>query len=197
MISPEEAKAEQEALVEAKEDEVRANIIKEFGFDEVDNADLIDKAVARELQHRKSLSQAIGQKVKIRTERDELKKAIPAKKVEVDDLDAKLEAKLNAKLEERELKGLEFPDELKAEVKKVASTQGISVREALADPYIKFKLDAYEKEKKNDDASISRTNKAGTSGKFSIDKIPEVDMNTEEGRKEWENWKKEAQKQGF
>ena len=64
--TPEELAAEAAALGEVKEDEVRKNVISEFGFDEVDDAERIDKLVAKEVSSRKELSVAIGQKIKYR-----------------------------------------------------------------------------------------------------------------------------------
>ncbi|MCH8294716.1 hypothetical protein IH992_26830, partial [Candidatus Poribacteria bacterium] len=70
-VSPEEAKAEQEALAEAKEEEVRTGIIEEYGFDEDTDKENIDKLVKSELDHRSKLSKAIGQKVKFRDQVNE------------------------------------------------------------------------------------------------------------------------------
>jgi hypothetical protein len=79
--TPEELAAEQAGLKAVQEDEIRAEIIADLGFDEEADAELIDKLVAREVGHRKKLSSAIGQKVKIRAERDEFRaKAEPPKK---------------------------------------------------------------------------------------------------------------------
>ena len=77
IVSPEELAAEQVALQESKEDEVRANIINEFGFDESVDADKIDRLVTKEMEFSKKLSSAIGQKIKVRNERDALLKNTP------------------------------------------------------------------------------------------------------------------------
>lgn len=69
-VTPEELAAEQEQINSAKisEDEIRENIVSEFGFDETNDAEKIAKLVAKEVDHRKKLSKAIGQKVKLREE---------------------------------------------------------------------------------------------------------------------------------
>jgi len=72
-----EKKQEELSLVLPKEDEVRAKVIEEFGFDEETEFERIDKAVEREMHNRKMLSSAIGAKVKLRNEADELRKKIP------------------------------------------------------------------------------------------------------------------------
>jgi len=76
----EELAAETAGLREVKEEEVRAEIITDYGFDEVEDAERIDKAVAKEIKHRKDISTAIGQKIKHRNEANELRKVEPPKK---------------------------------------------------------------------------------------------------------------------
>jgi hypothetical protein len=201
VLSPEEQKAEQEALAEAKTDEVRAAVISEFGFNEIDDAERIEKLVERELKNRKVVSQAIGQKIKYRTEATELRARVipptPAKsQVDAEEFDKKLDAKLTATLEKRDLDALDYPDDLKAEIKKVSSTQRVSVKQAIADPYIQFKVDAYEKAAKADEASVSRKNRSSDKVTYSADNPPDVDMSTKEGRDEWEKYKTSLKKQG-
>ena len=196
-VSPEELAAEQEALQENKEDEIRASIITEYGFDEVDDVDRIEKLVAKEMEHSKKLSSAIGQKIKWRTEATKPKETTPpqGKKDNVVLDPETIKRTVNETLELRDLESLEYPKELKAEIQKISTTLGISTKQALKDPYIVFKISEYEKENKMDEASISRTNKSGTKGS-SFDNPPDVDMSTEEGRKKWEEWKKDQIKKG-
>lgn len=203
--SPEEQKAEQEALKEAKEEEIRTEIIAEFGFDEVDDAERIEKAVKREVAHRGKLSEAIGQKIRHRTAAqklaDEAAKNPPEKKPPTnapaaEDLDKTVDEKVEAKLEQRDLDSLEYPDELKAEIKKIAKANGTSIKAALQDPYIKFKIEAYEKEAKTEEAAVSRNNKNGGKKPLSLDNPPEVDMSTPEGRKEYDTWVEAMKKAG-
>lgn len=65
-VSQEELQSEQVELKEVKEDEVRASIIQEYGFDESVDSERIDKLTAKEVEHRKKMSQVIGQKIKWR-----------------------------------------------------------------------------------------------------------------------------------
>jgi hypothetical protein len=66
-----------EVVVVRKEEEIREAVIAEYGFDADVDAERIDKLVAKELDHDKKLSSAIGAKIKHRTEAEELKKKIP------------------------------------------------------------------------------------------------------------------------
>ncbi len=74
----EELAAEQADLVTAqeKEEEVRAKVITEYGFDEVDDLERINKVVAKEMDSRKKLFAAIGQKIKYRTDLETEKKKV-------------------------------------------------------------------------------------------------------------------------
>lgn len=65
-VSQEELQSEQVELKEVKEDEVRASIIQEYGFDESVDSERIEKLTAKEIEHRKKMSQVIGQKIKWR-----------------------------------------------------------------------------------------------------------------------------------
>ncbi len=199
--SNEELEAEKAALTEKKEEEIRANVITEYGFDEVDDAERIDKLVADKIESNKKLSQAIGQKIKHRTEADELRKKVipPQDKANIFDpesLDKKLDEKLDERLEKRDLDSLDYPDELKAEIQKVAKITNKSIKEAIKDPYIASKIEVVNKERELDGASISRTNKSGNKVKPSFDNPPDVDIKTPEGQKKWDEWKEEIRKQG-
>lgn len=66
-----------EVIVVRKEEDIRASVISEYGFDEEADAERIEKLVTKELDHDKKLSSAIGAKIKHRTEAEELKKKIP------------------------------------------------------------------------------------------------------------------------
>lgn len=198
-VSAEELASEQLALQEGKEEEIRAKVIEDFAFDEVDDSERIQKAVEKEIEGRKALSQAIGQKIKHRTEAEELraKVVVPPKPAVADeDLDKKLDEKLNARLEKMDLDSLSYPDDLKAEIKKVAAIRGVSIKEAAKDPYIVSKIEAVEKERDADEGAISRTNKNGGKAKASLDSPPDVDMNTEEGRKAYDKWFEGLKKAG-
>ncbi len=177
---------------------IKAELIAELELDPEADADKIEKMVAREVKTRTIASEAIGSKIKTRDELEALKNAPKPNNVDADELDKKLDAKLNERLEKRDLEAIDYPDELKAAIKKVAAYNGISVKAALADPYIKAKIDAYEKEQKANDAAVSRTNKGGAgSHKFDINVIPDVDMNTPEGRAAMDAWIARGKKEGY
>lgn len=80
-VSQEELQSEQVELKEVKEDEVRASIIQEYGFDEAVDSERIEKLTAKEIEHRKKMSQVIGQKIKWR----EMANKPPVSKPEVKD----------------------------------------------------------------------------------------------------------------
>jgi len=99
-----------------------------------------------------------------------------------------IDEKLNEAFEKRDLEALEYPDDLKVEIQKIAKVQGVSVKKAAQDPYIAFKKAEYDKVQRVDEASISRTHKSGGKVTYSEDRPPEVDMATEEGRKKWDEY---------
>ena len=199
-VSPEEAKLEQDALAEAKVEEIRASVITEFGFDEETDKDRIDKLVNKEIDNRKKLSSAIGQKIKYRTEAQELGKKVVApaaqenKTVVPEELVRNtVDARLMETLEKRDLDAMPYPEDIKKEIQRIAKITGVSVIQAARDPYIvATKIAPWEKESGQDAAAISRTNRGGASKTISLDDIPEFDMTTPEGRKGWDDWKKKA-----
>lgn len=198
MDTNEEHVAEQAALAEKKEEEVRAAIITEFGFDEVDDAERIDKLVTKEIESHKKLSSAIGQKIKHRTEAEALRND-PRLKVTPPPPEAKSATEdigkvVAQELERRDLDSLEYSDDLKKEIARIAQVQNISIKQAARDPYIVYKIDEWTKEQKTNEAAISRTNRS--SGKKSYTEVPPtVDMSTPEGRKEYDEWVAWARKQ--
>lgn len=199
-VTPEEDTAQ----VAPNESDVREKIINEYGFDEIDDADRIEKLTARELEQQKKLSAAIGQKIKLREqlkakEEPEIKapdSKAPASQSDTEDLDKKLDEKLNERLEKRELDSLDYPDDLKDEIQKIAKVRGVSIKEAQRDPYIVYRVEDFEKEQKTDEATLQRTNKKGGKKVYTLENPPEVDFSTEEGRKEWEDYKAAMKKAG-
>jgi hypothetical protein len=201
MDNEQEIAAEQAALAEKKEEEVRASIITEFGFDEVDDAERIDKLVAKEMDSHKKLSSAIGQKIKHRTDAEALRND-PRLKVTPPSQEAPQPAAedigkvVAQELEKRDLDSLEYSDDLKKDIQRVAQVQNISIKQAARDPYIVFKIGEWEKAQKADEAAISRTNRSSGKKNYSIDSPPDVDMNTAEGRQEWNDYLADMKKAG-
>ena len=185
--TPEEATLEQEALAEVKEDELREKLAGELGI-EADNP-LLDTLVTRELEHRQKLSKAVGQKIKYREAAKGVKP--PQEKPKPEDgktlTPEEIAAKVREEFEQRDLQELDYPEELKKEIAAVAKLKNISVRQAVKDPYIDYKIKAFETEKKSDDATVVRKDKGGKVV-FDRNKPPKVDMSTEEGRKTWKEY---------
>lgn len=203
-VSEEEQKFESEALVEAKEEEVRAKIITEFGFDEVDDAEKIDKLVKKELDHSKKLSTAIGQKINWRTKATTPPPLVtppqtPAPKgMAPEDVEKVVSTKLSETLEQRDLEAMEYPENIKKEIQRIAKITNVSVKQAERDPYVITQfIEPWRKENKLDEATISKTNKHSGKRSDSFDKIPDFDMSTEKGRKDWEEWKDGMKKKGY
>lgn len=200
-VSPEELKAEQEALLEAKDEEIRQTVISEYGFDETVDAERIEKAVAREKEHRKVKASLTKQKVTWRERATNKPPASPQPKKDDTQLTAeeiarRTEETVTARFEQRDLDELQLPEELKAEVKALAKAKGISIRAAAADSYIQFKKKEIEDKQRTEEAALSnKPNNAATGKKYSLEHPPTPDMSTEEGRKEWDDYVNWAEKQ--
>ena len=190
IVSPDEAKAEQEALAVGKADEVRAKVVADLGLTDDDtNKPVIDKLVDRELSHQKKLSEAIGQKIKWRDQAKVAKPNQPAKPetpVNADEIRKQTEATVRATLEQRDLDEMEYSDEIKAEIKRVAQIQGVSVRKATQDPYIQQRIAAVKSTERITEAGTARSSKAIP---LNAKGMPKFDFSTEQGRKEYDEWK--------
>lgn len=198
-IPAEEKDLELEASKDVKEEEIRSSIVTEFGFDEVDDKEKIDKLVAKEVDSRKKLSTAIGQKIKYREEA-KTKGATPPKDDKAKESNAltaeDIDKRLEENLQKRDLDEMPHSKEIKEEIKRVAQIRGVSVKEAARDPYIVNKIEDEKKAQEADEAAIKRKNNQGGTKTFT-DTPPDVDMNTEEGRKTWDSWKEWAKSKGL
>jgi hypothetical protein len=189
-LDSEELKQEEEALKDAQQEEVRAQVIEKYGLDEEADAELIENLATDAIEQRKAMGKAIRQK---REWREKATKSPEPKTPEVKPTpqppqqQADVSAIVREQLEQRDLESMDLPDDIKAEVQRLAKLQGISVRKAASDPYIKYKIDEYNREQTTTDAAVTRTRK-GTKVKFDPQTPPEVDMSTEEGRKTWDEW---------
>lgn len=204
-IPQEEKDLEAEASREAIEEEVRGKVIAEYGFDEVSDAERIDKLTQERMGSHGKLMKAVRQKVELR---DKLKAAkpneqTPPKTVEQQQqapkvTDADVDKLVTKRMEERDLEDLNLPDDIAKEVKRVAEIQGISVRKAAKDPYIVSRIAEHEKQVKAEEAAITRKNNPTGGGKREFTTTPpEVDMSTEEGRNTHEEWKKWMKEKGY
>lgn len=197
-LTPEEKEAEQAALTDVKDDELREKLATDLGIDPDEDSELLDKVVAREKAQRERLSGAIKQKI---SWRDKAKSSSPKPKdetkggnakQELPDIEALVEQKLNERMEAQDLKSLELPDDLKAEVKDLAKLKGISIREAAQLPYIRIRKDEMDREERIKNASPKRSNKGTYTANVDPSKPlnpAEFDLNTEEGRKAWKESK--------
>ncbi len=122
---------------------------------------------------------------KAEAENKELKKpkpvSIPAKEDDINKI-------IDQKLEERELNSLEVSDELKKELKTYAQAGGLTLKQAMTSNYFKFLKKEETSKAKAEDASIGGKRRATTN--FSETKLADIDISTEEGRKEYEDFKK-------
>ena len=197
-LTPEEQIAEKEILADTKEDEVRTKIITDLGLSEDDNAELIEKLTAREIEQRKKLSTAVRQKISWREQAKGAssgKKDAPKKDSNVFDPDAirkEAESAALRTLEQRDLDEMEYSDEVKAEIKKIATLNNVSVRKAAQDPYIKHVIAEAEKKAAIDEAASNGSKRGKTGVKIDVSKPldpKDFDLHTEEGRKAWDEAK--------
>lgn len=197
IVTPDEAKAEQEALAEAKADEVRAKVVTDLGLtDDETNKPVIDKLVERELEHRKKLSEAIGQKIKYREAAKGAKPAQQPESKETTSLDPEqirkqAESVALATLDQRDLDEMDYPDEIKAEIKRIAQLQNITVRKAEKDPYIQYRIGQVQQADRVIEAGVTRMPRVTGATQTLDTKKPQFDMSTEEGRKKYKEWKKQ------
>jgi hypothetical protein len=200
---PEDAALEQEALTEVKEDAIRAQVLTDLGIADIeDNAEYIDKIVAREKQHRQKLATAIRQKQGWREKAQKPTPAAPERPIvreqsntNVEDVEKLVDSRLDDRMDDAKLSEIELSDEAKAELKAYAKSKGITARQALKTDYFTFLKDAEDRKKREDEASISRDNKPPAPAKYSLDKPPQVDMSTPEGQAEWDKYMDWAIKQ--
>lgn len=148
-ISPEELAAEKAGLQVVKEDEIRSNIIAEYGFDEVDDSERIEKLVAKEIDHQKKLSSAIGQKIKHREAENELRTKI----------DSTFPPPEESKKDSMSLKDIralsDVHDDDVDDIIDFAKYKGISISEAKAHPAIQALLK--DKQEKRETAKATNT----------------------------------------
>jgi hypothetical protein len=203
-VTPEEAKAEEEAQAEVQEDELREKLASDFGIDPNDEKqkEFLEKLIDREKSHREKLSGAIKQKISWREKFKTTSKkpeGEPGKKTEKEtpNIDELVDRKLNERLEARDLESLGLPDELKTEVKDLAKLKGISVREAANLPYIVSRKAEIERVKRIEAATPKRSGSGSYTPSYDPSKPlnpSDFNMNTEEGRKAWKEAKEARSK---
>jgi len=184
-LTPEAKEAEEKALKETPQEELRSQIIERYGLDEETQSEFIDTLVKDKIEEQKRFSTAIKQKI---SWREKALKVVEPKK----DVQPIIQGNFVTKeeLEQRDLDSLDISDELKPEIKKYATLNKVSIKEAMKSDYISFLKEKHELKAKNEEASIG--NKSVTQSKKDLSsKTPsDFDRSTPEGRKEWEEWKK-------
>lgn len=193
----EELAAEEETLKPIDETEVRTQIIAELGLDETEDAEKIAKATSREVKQREITQAAIKAKIKHRDTATELAaKAAERKDTPTPPAEADVDKKVNDAFEKRDLAALDLPDDLKAEIQRVAQISCKTVREVQSDPYIASKIESFRRTQEAEEAGLRRTHQnspgGGANGKIDPMNPPEFDMSTVEGRKAYDDWMAKA-----
>lgn len=204
-VSEEEKNLEAEAQAEVEEDELRETLSKEFDLDPDLDEEFIEKLVQREKAHRERLSGAIKQKINWREKAQKTSKeptGTPGQgnspKAGDTDIEALVERKLEARLQERELQSLNLTDELKTEVKELASLKGISIGEAVNLPYIQARIKEVEQEERVKSATPRRSRKGSYAPSYDPSKPlnpADFDLDSEEGIKAWQEAKRQRASQ--
>jgi hypothetical protein len=191
----EELEAEKEQLEEGKVDreELKDKLIEDLGLDPDTQDELIEKLLDKDIENRTKFSKVIRRKINLREELEEERKKNPpkpeAKPQEKTEEKVDVKAEVLSVLEEERLADMDLSDPIKEKIKMLSKLNNISVKKAAEDPYIKGLIDEEKAAEKAENAGISPTKK-GTRVKFDIDNPPQVDVSTEEGRKQWDEWKK-------
>lgn len=181
------------------EEEIREQVIDEYGFDPDKHEKMIEAAVKREKKHKKELGTVIRQKQNWRgkaksqgKDQSGQGKSRDTNQGDSGDIDTLLEKKL----EERELKKMDLPDEVEKEVRDLAQVKGISMSEAVEHDYIQSLKEKVEHEQKVEGGTPPRSSK-GNKGKSSRKKDfskplnpKDYDFDNPDDRERWENDKK-------
>lgn len=154
-VSAEEIASEQQATKELKEDEVRAKIIEEFGFDKEADSERIEKLTKKEIDNSKKLSSAIGAKIKHRTEAQKLAEELKKGK------DVVTEDKETKSNDKNQLSSIDTIAIMRAnvhtddidEVVEYAKFKGISVSEALKSSVVRGLLSEKEEFRKSEEVA--------------------------------------------
>jgi len=185
---PEEDLVDEEDLKEKGENEIRRQIIDKYGLDEFENIDLIDQLVEDHMEVKKKLSTAIKQK---RNWREKAQKIVPPTEGKIEENPpSDIERLIDERFDQRELEASDLSDELKKEAQVYAKARGIRIKDALNSDYIGFLEEKEEQKKKEEEASTSFKRKSQAGRDFSKMSPKDFDLSTEEGQKEFEEYKK-------
>ena len=184
------------------EDEIRQSVITEFELDEEIDTDRIDKLVKKEVEYEKKFSTVLRQK---QDYRDKFKRegetktqyiqrmkdagldpetGQPLKKdLTSDDIDKRLDEKLDNRLFERGLDSLKISDEVKKELRDYCKFKKVSLEEGLNSSFIQSLISDEDREAMNESASLM----GGRIARSAITKVKEpdkanFDLKTKDGR---------------
>jgi len=192
-LTPEEQTAEDEALKETPEDEIKKSVIETYGFDEEVDTEVISKLVEKRKEEQKKLSTAISQKRKWREKAqkgEKLEDIPPVQPPKPKEEQLSVSQAVQDELEKRDLESLEASEELKEETKSYAKLNNVSVKAAFNSNYIQFRKKEEDDKATTEEASIKGTHKTMANSNFSEKTPKDFDRSTEEGRKEYGEWKK-------
>lgn len=186
-----------------EEPEVEEEDLNKFGDDE--DLDLLDaeELAQKTKELKKKLAIAIKQKRKWREkatkppEKEKEEKSQKTEKGKPEELD--LDQKIEAKLREREIEGLDVSDKIKQEIKRHLDAGTFkSVKEAKSSDYIQYLIQKEQEKEKQEKASISptHTGKGGAKKDFSEMSFSDFDLTTKEGREKFAEYKKWLKTQG-
>lgn len=204
-VSEEEKNLEVESQQEVNDEELRAKVAEDLGIDpeNEENQELLDKLVDREKSNHEKLSGAIKQKISWREKYQKASanpKDTPGKDNKstkeqggTESQDEVIRRVLREERDRETLESLDYPDDLKDEIKDFAKVKGIPIKEAVNLPYIQSRVEEIKKEERLKAATPTRS-KGGTY-KASVDPSkplnPEdFDFDSEEGVKAWQEAKR-------
>ena len=186
------------------EAEIRQSVIDEFELDpEMDEdkiAKLVKKEVDSEAKFSKVLKQKQGYREKFQKEGETKGQYIQrmkdagldpetgkptSKDLSPEELDQKLDAKIEDRLFKKELNSLKFSDTASKEIEDYCKFKKCSLEEALKTPFIQSILSEEEREKMNDRASLGGGRTTMPSSRTSAVKKPNMadfNMKTQEGK---------------
>lgn len=173
-VSQEELDEEKAALVLPKEEDIRAEIISEFGFDETADAEKIETAVKREMNQRTITSKAIKAKIDHRTTAEGLRKKVPPEQKAPVQESKKEEKPVLSTPDLYALIGAKVPEEDVEEVQKAAKLLGVSIAEALKDDVLKGVLARRLEQRNSANASNTNTSRKGNAKKSDADILKEA-----------------------
>jgi hypothetical protein len=176
----------EEEVPTINEDDIRSKVIEDYDLDDDEQYELIDKLTLKEVEQRKAFGKVIEQKRKWREQAQSTEEETtqPPKEQGED-----VRAIIRDEFSQKYIEDLDYPDEVKDEIKRVMKATGKDVKEVSKDPYILHKKEEILREAKNTSASPNSARKGNTI--FDENNPPKFDMSTEEGREQFKDWKKQ------